>query len=148
MLQSYTPQFVSNLRVSGARTLEVEANSLNQLEENLERGLPYRIFTQMQILFNLTEAQLAQSLGLARATLRRRKESGTLEVIESHALYQLASLLERASEVIGSESQAVTWMLQPAYALNQRRPLDCATSSVWREEVINLLGRLEHGGYA
>lgn len=148
MLQTYTPKSALAYPVLGAKTLKLKANSLSQLEDKLEQGLSFRVFTQLQDFFNLTETQFGQILGMASATLRRRKEGGVLSVEESHALYQVAALLERASAVIGSESQAKNWLLHPAFALNGRKPLECAVSAVWHEEVINLLGRIEYGAYS
>jgi putative toxin-antitoxin system antitoxin component (TIGR02293 family) len=148
MLQTYTPKRVLDASVLGAKTLKLKANSLTQLEQKLEQGLGFRVFAQLQLFFDLTEVQFGQILGMASATLRRRKESGTLSVEESHALYQVAALLERANSVIGNEAQAKHWLLQPAFALNGRTPLECAVSAVWHEEVFNLLGRLEYGAYS
>lgn len=148
MLQTYTPKRLLNASVLGAKTLKLKANSLTQLEQKLEQGLSFRVFAQLQLFFDLTEIQFGQILGMASATLRRRKEAGTLSVDESHALYQVAVLLERASFVIGNETQAKHWLLQPAFALNGRKPLECAVSAVWHEEVLNLLGRLEYGAYS
>lgn len=148
MLQSYIPKQQPNLNVIGARTLRLKANNLTQLEHKLERGLTFQVFAQLQHLFDFTETQFGQILGMSSATLRRRKDNKILNASESHALYQIAALLERASDVIGNETQAKHWLLQPAFALNGRTPLESATSAVWQEEVLNLLGRIEHGAYS
>ena len=147
MLQRYIPKQQRSTSVLGAKTLKLKANSLMQLEDKLEQGLAFRSFTQLQAFFDLTETQFGQILGMSTATLRRRKDGGVLSLEEGHALYQVAALLERASAVIGDDAQAKHWLLTPAFALNQRRPLECAVSGIWHEEVLNLLGRIEYGAY-
>ncbi len=147
MLQTYTPKPHSSLVVLGAKSLNLKTSNLTQLEQKLEKGLPFTAFSRLQGFFDLTETQFGSLLGMSMATLRRRKEVGILSATESHVLYQVAALLERATAVIGNETQAKHWLLQPAFALVQRKPLECAVSAVWYEEVLNLLGRLEHGVY-
>ena len=148
VLETYVPKQQPSVSVLGAKALKIKANNLTQLENKLEQGLAFTCFVQLQVFFDLTETRFGQILGMSTATLRRRKESGTLSVEESHSLYQVAALLERAIAVIGNEAQAKHWLLTPAFALNQRRPLDCAVSGVWHEEVLNLLGRIEYGVYS
>jgi putative toxin-antitoxin system antitoxin component (TIGR02293 family) len=84
-------------------------------------------------------------MGIARATLHRRKKTGQLDASESERLIRLARLMARATEVFESEESARSWLKRPALALAGESPLGFADTEVGAREVEFLLGRLEHG---
>lgn len=55
------------------------------------------------------------------------------------------TILQRAIEVLGDEKAAEKWLSAPKVALGGRIPRDCAGTEQGAREVLNLLGRLEHG---
>ena len=66
---------------------------------------------------------------------------------QSGRAWKFAEILATATEVFGSQSEAEQWMIAPAVALDQRRPIDLLGSPVGLELVEQLLGRIEHGVY-
>jgi hypothetical protein len=58
------------------------------------------------------------------------------------------ALLKRATEVTGDEFEALKWFISPNHALGGQRPGDLLKTSKDREQVINLLGRIQHGVYS
>ena len=67
--------------------------------------------------------------------------------IQSGRAWKFAEVLATATEVFGSQPEAEQWMVAPAVALDQRRPIDLLESSVGLELGEQLLGRIEHGVY-
>jgi len=57
-------------------------------------------------------------------------------------------ILKQATEVFGSAEVAKEWMRTPNLVLSEKTPLECADTEDGLQEVLNLLGRLEHGVYS
>lgn len=58
-----------------------------------------------------------------------------------------ASLLKMASEMLGSEAIANTWISSPARALDGVTPLAFSATDEGFEKVMTLIYQLEHGVY-
>jgi putative toxin-antitoxin system antitoxin component (TIGR02293 family) len=56
-----------------------------------------------------------------------------------------AAIIHRAEEVIGDRSDAMRWLGTPVRALNYATPISLLHDSRGREEVLAVLGRIEHG---
>ena len=54
-------------------------------------------------------------------------------------------VLRRATEVLGEKSAAMRWLGTPVRALGFATPFSLLHDSKGREEVLTVLGRLEHG---
>lgn len=111
-------------------------------------GLPMVEFQALCGLLAVTEERLAGLLGMSRATLHRRKKAGSLDRSESDRLVRFARLFSRASEALGSEDAARSWLVAPARAFDGELPLDFADTEVGAREVEALLGRIEHGVFS
>jgi putative toxin-antitoxin system antitoxin component (TIGR02293 family) len=56
-----------------------------------------------------------------------------------------AAVIHRAAEVLGDRSDAMRWLGTPVRALNYATPISLLHESKGREDVLSVLGRLEHG---
>jgi len=57
-------------------------------------------------------------------------------------------LIERTAEIFKSRDKAKDWMKEPHKALGGKSPAECFMTRSGAEEVLNLLGRIEHGVYS
>lgn len=57
------------------------------------------------------------------------------------------TVLTQAADVFGSRKAAVNWLMRPAMALDQQRPIDLLGTAAGREQVELLLIRLHYGVY-
>lgn len=57
------------------------------------------------------------------------------------------ALFERAIEVLGNEQNAMRWFLSKVKGLGYKTPFDCIQSEQGRQEVEDMLGRIEYGVY-
>lgn len=80
----------------------------------------------------VVERKLAKVADVGVPRARGSRESETL-------------LLMRALEVFGDSQNAQRWMQQPNPALSNQTPLRALQSVGGRTEVLNILGRIEHG---
>jgi hypothetical protein len=58
-----------------------------------------------------------------------------------------ADLVARAVEVLGSRPQALAWLRTPLTGLNGLTPLQAMAGAEGRQEVEDVLGRIEHGAF-
>ena len=56
-------------------------------------------------------------------------------------------ILTPAADVFGSREAAAEWFMQPAMALDRKRPIDLLGTAAGREQVELLLIRLHYGVY-
>lgn len=55
------------------------------------------------------------------------------------------SVVDRATEVLGSKDAALRWLNSPVRSLNHATPLSLLDTPQGKEAVLTVLGRLEHG---
>ncbi len=139
-IQSLVKQFVA--------PAFVERMAVGGLINTVLNGLPFSELVALRELLGLPLDQLAENLGISRATLHRRKLAGRLEQGESDRVVRYARLVGKAVEVLGSVAQARQWLRFPQFGLGNATPLDYARTEIGAREVENLLGRIDHGVYS
>jgi len=108
-------------------------------------GLPMDEFRSARAMLGVSDERLAELLGMSRATLHRRKKAGQLDRAESDRLVRYVRVFARASEALGGEDGARSWLGAPVVAFQGETPLDYADTEIGAREVEALLLRLEHG---
>lgn len=121
------------------------ARGAHELVEAVRAGVPFREVEVLRRDLGLSLDLVAEKLGIARATMHRRKTSGRLAPDESDRVLRLDRLLKQAAGVFGDNERARQWLNFPQYGLGGAVPLDYARSEVGAREVENLLGQIEHG---
>ena len=119
-----------------------------QLVKIVQDGLKFGELEALRSDLGLPLDQLAEKLGIARATLHRRKQTGRLAPDESDKVVRFARLLRQAEEVFGTGERARQWLSFPQYGLGGAVPLDYARTEVGAREVENLLGCIEYSVYS
>ena len=114
----------------------------------LHQGLPFAELESLRELLDLPMDRLAVHLGISRATLHRRKVSGSLDTAESDRVVRFARLLGLAVSTLESIDAARAWLGSPQVGLGGATPLVYAETEVGAREVEDLLGRIEFGVYA
>lgn len=122
--------------------------SPHELIQHVQAGLAFAELEALRRELNLPLDQLGEKLGIARATLHRRKASGRLAPDESDKVVRFARLFHQAEEVFGTADRARQWLAFPQYGLGGAVPLDYAGTEVGAREVENLLGAIDYGVYS
>ena len=115
------------------------------LIERLRDGLEMEELESLREMLGIPMDRLAQVLGIAKATLHRRKSEGKLKPDESDRVVRFARLVGRAVEVFKTLDYARMWILHPQPGLGGEIPLEFASTEVGAREVELLIGRIEHG---
>jgi len=91
---------------------------------------------------------LASGLGTARATLINTKGNTKFSPSLSEKIVGLADIFAYGYRVFEEEERFNQWMFKPNKALGGVMPFDLVSNQFGREEVRNLIGRIEYGVYS
>jgi putative toxin-antitoxin system antitoxin component (TIGR02293 family) len=117
-----------------------------ELHKALHRGFPYQVFRRLVELSELDRKELARVTAIAPATLQRRSKAGRFSPDESDRLYRFAQVFKAALDLFdGDEAMASHWLTHPVQGLGHRCPVEMLTTSAETQDVMDLIGRLEHG---
>ena len=117
----------------------------NVLIKNIKRGLPVSSFEKIKKELDVPADILASTVNIASRTLARRKKEGRFHPDESERVLRIASLFDRALQVLHNQNRVQLWFKSPQKALGGKTPLEYADTEPGAREVEDLLGRLEHG---
>lgn len=128
-----------------ARLLRTKGTDLASVSERIERGLAFRVFSELCGSLGITQSEFAKLLRISESTLYRRKAAGRFEPDESDRLWRYLNLYARAVEVHEQPDDAVEWLHAPLPSLEGRAPLAVARDDAGVQRVLAVLGRIEHG---
>jgi len=116
----------------------------------LRKGFPPAALTSFASRTGMTDAELAQMLGISVRTLRSRRSRKTpLSSGDSERLYRAARVIARADEVFGNFAKGVRWVREGKTQLfSGATPISLIDTEVGTEHVLDLLGRMEDGIFA
>jgi putative toxin-antitoxin system antitoxin component (TIGR02293 family) len=92
--------------------------------------------------------KLAIALAVTRATLINKKGTEKFNGALSERILDLASLYSYGYEVFEDEARFNQWMFRPNKALGGQAPYDLMDSQFGREEVRDIIGRIDYGVYS
>jgi putative toxin-antitoxin system antitoxin component (TIGR02293 family) len=125
--------------------IAIQAENTDHLISQLKQGLPTDAFDMLKERLNITDNTLSRIVQIPQRTLNRRREKGRLRTDESERVLRLAQVCDMAFNVFGSREKAESWLKTPARGLGGKIPLEYADTDLGAHEVINLLGRIDHG---
>lgn len=92
--------------------------------------------------------QLSKVLSVARATLINKKGNEKFDVSLSEKIVNVADIYSYGYEVFEDENRFNSWIFRSNKALGGQSPYDLLDSQYGREEVKNLIGRVDYGVYS
>lgn len=144
MASANSPVSYLNRLLGGQGVLRTRVGRYRGFADLVREGLPHASLTALCEILDVHEQELADVLGIASRTLSRRA-GGRLRPDESDRLFRVAKVLARAAEVLGSQERASSWMKSQHVALGNQAPLHLLDTEIGEDEVLALLGRIEHG---
>ena len=125
----------------------MHARNMRESVARIHEGLPVAAAFAFKEALGLTNAGLADLLGVTSRTLGRWDEKGRLDPVSGDRLDRATRLLETAISVLEDEKAAVTWLRSPQRALGGGVPIELASTDIGTRAVEALLGRMELGVY-
>ena len=92
--------------------------------------------------------KLAKILAVARATLINKKGKERFSPELSERILGLADIYSYGYKVFDSEERFNEWIFRPNRALGSTSPYELMDNQYGREEVRNLIGRIDYGVYS
>lgn len=126
-------------------SLNLNAKTTDQMIAYLKQGLSTDTFDQLRQRLNISDNALSKIVQIPKRTLERRRTAGRLNTDESERIFRIAQVNDIAVEVFGSQQKAESWLKKPARGIGSKIPLEYSDTNLGAQEVINLLGRIEHG---
>ena len=111
-------------------------------------GLPYAALEALARRYAIPLPRILRVLALPARTHARRKKERRLSAAESDRLLRLARVAAGAEQTLGAADKAGQWLQKPNRALRGAAPLDLLDTDLGVEEVVTVLGRIEHGVYS
>lgn len=97
---------------------------------------------------DLDYEELARALSVTRATLINKKGAEKFNVSLSERIIGLADIYSYGYAVFEDEDRFNKWMFKPNQALAGKTPYEFIDNQFGREEVRNIIGRIEYGVYS
>jgi putative toxin-antitoxin system antitoxin component (TIGR02293 family) len=114
----------------------------------IRKGISSAALDSLARTIHVTQSELAVALGIPARTLARRKRDGVLNSEESAKLVRLARVVARAEETFGDLDVALDWLKASNAAMSGATPFSLLDTDIGAENVMDTLGRIEHGVFA
>lgn len=136
-----------NISVAGSKT---PINKMTSFEKMalLDLGLKKAHLESFKTKAHLDYDKLAQALSVTRATLINKKGNEPYSENVSEKILALTDLYSYGYEVFEDENKFNGWMFCPNESLGGKMPFDIVDNQFGREEIKNLIGRIEYGIYS
>ena len=125
----------------------MHARNTRESVARIHDGLPVAAAFAFKEKLGLTNAALAELLGVTSRTLARWDGRGRLDPVAGDRLDRATRLLAMAVSVLEEEAAAVRWLRTSQRALGGGVPIELASTDIGTRAVEALLGRMEHGVY-
>ncbi len=140
--ENQTGRFIEHL--AGSRGMLTTTQKM----EISKGGITKKELELLKTLAGLDYTTIAKILSVTRATLINKRKTEKFNTALSERIVGLADLYTYGIKVFGGKEIFNLWMNEPNRALGGKTPLDIIDSQFGREEVKNVIGRIEYGVYS
>lgn len=116
--------------------------------ERLRKGISKKDLVTLKARTKLDYDKLANLLSVTRATLINKAGSEKFNNVLSERILSLAVIYSYGYEVFEDEEKFNRWMFKENKALGGKMPYELCNNQFGREEVKNLIGRIDYGVYS
>ena len=126
---------------------ESQLTSIEKMEIS-DQGITKKELERFKEKSALNYDQLAKVLSVTKATLINKKGNSKFRPSLSEKILGLADIYSFGFAVFGDKNRFNEWIFRPNKALGGKAPFDILHNGFGREEVRNLIGRIEYGVYS
>jgi putative toxin-antitoxin system antitoxin component (TIGR02293 family) len=139
------------LELLGLQSLAVSLNSVIDVIDLIDRGLSKKCVSRLIGSLGLFPYEVAGVLNITERTLlgwlSYPQQKRLMTPLQSSQLWLFCVVVITAADTLGSERLALEWLRKRQVALNQRRPLDFASTAIGLNEVLHALNQIDRGVY-
>ena len=134
--------------LGGSTQVSQVVNSDIDLIEITRKGLPTSVVSTLSAVLGISMEKMSSLLHISHRTIQRKNSSDLLNVYSSEQILEIADVISRGIEVLGTLDNFTSWLHSDVRALNYAKPLDFLDTSFGTKLVKDILGRIEHGVYS
>ncbi len=123
---------------------ESQLTSIEKMEIS-DQGITKKELERFKEKSELNYDQLAKMLSVTKATLINKKGNSKFRPGLSEKILGLADIYSFGFAIFEDKNRFNKWIFRPNKALGGKAPFDILHNSFGREEVRNLIGRIEYG---
>ncbi|ERT13072.1 DUF2384 domain-containing protein [Photorhabdus temperata] len=132
------------------RIVGFNASSGPNLVAQLRKGLPTSVIDEIHVWSGFKKSSILKMAGISTRNVSRRKSGPQiLSPDQSERIARLVRVTDAAVALFeGDKDKAVNWMSKPVRGLGGETPESMIDSESGALEVLDLIGRLEHGVFS
>jgi len=134
--------------LGGSTQVSQVVNSDIDLIEITRKGLPKSVVSTLSTVLGVSMEKMSSLLHISHRTIQRKGSNELLNVYSSEQILEIADVISRGIEVLGTLDSFTSWLHSEIRALNYAKPLDFLDTSFGTKLVKDILGRIEHGVYS
>ncbi|PHM70842.1 antitoxin Xre/MbcA/ParS toxin-binding domain-containing protein [Xenorhabdus sp. KJ12.1] len=129
------------------RSVGLPANRGSDLIKTLQAGLPLDVLDNIHRDSKISKADILRIAGINERNVARRKSSGhPFSPDESERIARLVRVFDATITFFnGDKEAAYHWLKEPVKGLGHVAPISLLSTESGALEVMDLIGRLEHG---
>ncbi|MFY8003571.1 MAG: type II toxin-antitoxin system Xre/ParS family antitoxin [Chitinophagaceae bacterium] len=116
--------------------------------QQLQAGISKKALEHFKNRASLDYDKLAKLLAVTRVTLINKPAAEKFNAVLSERILALADIYSYGYDVFEDEQKFNQWMFTENKALGGKTPFDVCNNQFGREEVKNIIGRIEYGVYS
>jgi len=133
--------------LGGSMQVSQAVNSDIDLIHLTRTGLPKSVVTNLSAVLGISMEKMSSLLHVSHRTIQRKGDHELLNVYSSEQILEIASVVSRGIEVLGTIENFTKWLHKEIRVLNNKKPIDFLDTSFGAQLVKDILGRIEHGIY-
>lgn len=135
--------------LGGRKIFKHAVKNPDDFATSIRAGLPAAIITVLADRLTMHRTDVAKRLGIPPRTLTRRlSRDARLTVDESDRAARMARVIALATEILGSNEKASSWLRTPNRALRGRAPIDEIETDPGYRAVEEVLYAIAYGMYS
>jgi putative toxin-antitoxin system antitoxin component (TIGR02293 family) len=119
--------------------------NVSNLEDLAEEGLPKKALVFFLHESHFDEKRLFRYLDVTKRTLDNYRPDERLRLYISDRLIHLAELFAKGKELFNSLENFTEWLNHPSIDLHGEKPVEQIHTRKGIDELLGILGKLEHG---
>ncbi|WP_299889266.1 antitoxin Xre-like helix-turn-helix domain-containing protein [uncultured Lacinutrix sp.] len=134
--------------LGGSLTFDQTINSDFDLIQITRRGLPKSVVSTLSSLLGVSMEKMSDLIHISHRTIQRKSDSDLLNIYSTEQILEIAQVVSRGIEVLGSIDNFTSWLHSDIRVLNYSKPISLLDTSFGTSLVLDVLGRIEFGIYS
>lgn len=134
--------------LGGSISVGKSINSDLDLIEITRKGLPKSVVVTVSKILGISMEAMSNLIHVSHRTIQRKSDSDLLNVYSTEQVLEIATVISRGIEVLGTLEAFTSWLHSEIRHLNYQKPINFLDTSFGTSLIKDTLGRIEYGVYS